>query len=42
MTVFFFFLSGNMDGGREEWEENLDEDFQEVLVREYASIVASY
>lgn len=39
---FFDWLIRKYGWGREEWEEDLDEDFQKKLVREYASIAASY
>ena len=39
---FFDWLIWKYGWGREGWEEDLDEDFQEVLVCEYASIAASY
>ena len=39
---FFDWLIRKYGWGREEWKEDLDEDFQEVLIREYASIAASY
>lgn len=39
---FFDWLIRKYGWGREEWEEDPDEDFQEVLICEYASVAASY
>lgn len=39
---FFSWLIRKYGWGREEWENDLDEEFQEKLIREYVSIVTSY
>lgn len=39
---FFNWLIRKYGWGREEWENDLDEEFQEKLICEYASIIASY